>query len=72
MVMVHLGAPMAIFAIAVEATSTKVLIARKLHTVITAKVPIWLPPRNVRYGSGKRKFAESKLYKTFLSQRLGR
>jgi hypothetical protein len=70
MVMVHLDAPMAIFAIAVEATNTKVSIVRRLHTVLTAKVPIWLPLRNAQYGSGKQKFAKSKLLKTFPFQRL--
>ncbi len=70
MVMVYLGAPMAISAIAVEATSTKVLIVRKLLTVITARAPIWLPPRNVLYGSVKRTFVKSKQLKIFLFPRL--
>ena len=60
MVMVYLDAPMAIFAIAVEATSMKVLTVRKLHIAEIARAPIWLPPRNAQYGSEKQRFAELK------------
>jgi hypothetical protein len=68
--MVYLDAPMAIFAIVVEATNMKVSIARRLHTAITARATIWLPPRNAQYGFVKLKSAKSKLYKTFLSPKL--
>ena len=48
---------MAISVIDVEAMNMRVLIAKKLHFAVTVRARIWLPLRNVPYGSGKQPYA---------------